>query len=92
MELIEIISRLDNEEIREIINGLICMLEEHTVDVSRERSALDNLRHERYYLNKLNGDITKAVNKKHAKNKFGVNEDEVVSFNHIIDLYLRKIR
>ena len=90
MEFIEVVARLENEEIADVIDGLIRMLESRTVNVSKERSAMNNLRYQRYYLNKLNGAITKAVNKKHAKNKFGVNEQDVVSFNYVADLYLKK--
>jgi hypothetical protein len=59
--------------------------------MSEKQSAMGYLKHNRFYLNKLDGTITKAVNKKHAKNKFGVAEEDVVSFNHIADLYLKSI-
>jgi len=89
MKLAEIIESLNISDIEEVIQEMICVLEEKKVNTAQLHSHFQNIKNERFYLNKKTGDFTKAVNKLHAKNQFGVGEKDVVSFNHIINLYMK---
>ena len=82
MELIELLDRLEAYELMEIIKEAISLLEQ------KDKQAPFEIGEYRLYLDKRSGRITKAINKRNAKNIFGANLEDVVSLDYIIEMYL----
>ena len=82
----EMFKDCDNDTIFTVIRCLYDIIAE------RKNSEDDeyDLKFYNFYLCKTSKSITKAVNKKHAKNIFGCELEEVISLNHIVNEYLKE--
>ena len=82
MELIDLLGRMEADELMEHAKEVLSLLEQ------KDKHAPFKVGEYRLYLDKKSGRVTRAINRRNAKNIFDTELDNVVSLDDIIQRYL----